>query len=148
MTWNEKLSTVVIGSQAMKNAGMPKRFYFLVAIALIASVLLTVVAHACSDLSSIRAIVQVPCDHTSSQNEPRDKPEKDNCDGVRYGMLSTQASSADTELSKFYSTALKDGLFVGFSLPPDSLPSFWRSQAPPFSGLGVSPHLSHVVLRI
>lgn len=147
MTWNEKLSTVVIGSQAMKNAGMPKRFYFLVAIALIASVLLTVVAHACSDLSSIRAIVQVPCDHTSSQNEPRGKPEKDNCDSVRYGMLATQASTSDTSLVKLYSIPLQDALFDSFSLH-DPLPSFWRSQAPPFPGLGVSPLLSHVVLRI
>ena len=131
----------------MKNAGMSKRFYFLVAIALTASVLFTVVAHACSDLSSIRAIVQAPCDHTSSRNEPRGKPEKDNCDSVRYGMLSTQASLSETELFKLYSIPLQEALFVGFSLP-DSLPSFWRSQAPPFSGLGVSPHLSHVVLRI
>jgi len=131
----------------MKNAGMSKRFYFLVAIALTASVLFTVVAHACSDLSSIRAIVQAPCDHTSSQNEPRGKPEKYNCDSVRYGMLSTQASLSETELFKLYSIPLQEALFVGFSLP-DSLPSFWRSQAPPLSGLGVSPHLSHVVLRI
>jgi hypothetical protein len=139
--------TVVIGSRAMKNAGMSKRLYFLVAIALTTSVLFTVIAHACSDLSSIRAVVQAPCDHTSSQNEPRGKPEKDNCDAVRYGLLSTQASSAGTELSKFYSTALQDAVFVGISLR-DPLPSFWRSQAPPFFGLGVSPHLSHVVLRI
>ena len=147
MTWKEKLSIVVFGSQAMKNAGIPKRLKFLVAIALTASVLFTVVAHACSDLSAIRAVVQVPCDHTSSQNEPRGKSDKDHCDTVRYAMLSTQASSADTELSKFYSTAVQDVLFVGFSLP-NSLTSFWRSQAPPFSGLGVSPHLSYVVLRI
>jgi len=62
-------------------------------------------------------------------------------------MLSTPASSAETELSKFYSTALQDAVFVAFSLA-DPLPSFWRSQGPLFSGLGVSPHLSHVVLRI
>ena len=131
----------------MKNAGMSKRFYFLVAIALTASVLFTVVAHACSDLSSIRAIVQAPCDHTSSQNEPRGKPEKDNCDSVRYGMLSTQASLSETELFKLYSIPLQEALFVGFSLP-DYLPSFWRSLGPPFPGLGASPRLSHVVLRI
>jgi len=126
---------------------MSKRNFPLIALALTAAVLFTVVTHACSDLSSIKAIVQAPCDHTSSQSEPRGKPEKDNCDSVRYAMLSTQASSADTELSKFYSIAFQDAVFVEFSLP-DSLPSFWRSQAPPSSGLGVSPHLSHIVLRI
>jgi len=126
---------------------MPKRFYFLVAIALTASVLFTVVAHACSDLRSMQTALQAPCDHSSSQNEPRGKPEKDNCDSVRYGMLSLQASYAAPELSKIYSISLQDSGLVVFSLP-DSLPLFWRSQAPPFSGLGASPHLSHVVLRI
>jgi hypothetical protein len=94
----------------------------------------------------MQTALQAPCDHSSSQNEPRDKPEKDNCDSVRYGMLSTQASSAETELSKFFSMVFQDAVFVTFSLP-DFLPSFWRSP-PPFSGLGASPHLSHVVLRI
>jgi hypothetical protein len=114
---------------------------------LIASVFFTVVVHACSDLRSIQAAVQAPCDHSSSQNEPRGKPEKDNCDSVRYGMLSTQASYSETELVKLYLIPLQDVLFVVFSLP-DCLPSFWRSLGPPFSELGVSPHLSHIVLRI
>ena len=126
---------------------MSKRIFPLIALILTAAVLFTVVAHACSDLSSIRAIVQAPCDHTSPQNEPRGKPEKDNCDSVRYGMLATQASPSETELVKLYSIPLQEALFVGFSLP-ESLPSFWRSPAPPFSWLGISPHLSHVVLRI
>ena len=119
----------------------------MVALTLIASVFVTVVVHACSDLRSMQAAVQAPCDHSSSQNEPRGKPEKDNCDSVRYGMLATQASTSDTSLVKLYSIPLQDALFDSFSLH-DPLPSFWRSQAPPFSGLGVSPHLSHVVLRI
>jgi hypothetical protein len=114
---------------------------------LIASVLFTVVVHACSDLRSMQTALQAPCDHSSSQNEPRGKSEKDNCDSVRYGMLSLQASYAAPELSKIYSISFQDSGFVVFSLP-DSLPLFWRSQAPPFSGLGASPHLSHVVLRI
>jgi len=126
---------------------MSKRRFSIVALTLIASVFFTVVVHACSDLRSIQAAVQAPCDHSSSQNEPRGKPEKDNCDSVRYGMLATQASTSDTDLFKLYSIPLQEALFVGFSLP-DSLLSFWRSQAPPFSGLGASPHLSHVVLRI
>src|SRR5688572_21393965 len=126
---------------------MSKRTFPLIALTLTAALFLTVVAHACSDLSSIKAIVQAPCDHSSSQNESRSKPDKDTCDSVRYGMLCRQASSAQTELSMFYSIALQDAVFVEFSLP-NSLPSFWRSQGPPFPGLGVSPHLSHVVLRI
>ena len=126
---------------------MSKRGFSIVALTLIASVFFTVVVHACSDLRSIQAAVQAPCDHSSSQNEPRGKPEKDNCDSVRYGMLATQASTSDTDLFKLYSIPLQEALLVGFSLP-DSLLSFWRSQAPPFSGLGASPHLSHVILRI
>ncbi len=126
---------------------MSKRSFSLVALILIASVFFTVVVHACSDLRSMQAALQAPCNHSSSQSEPRGKPTKDNCDSVRYGMLSTQAFSSDSELVKLYSIPLQDVLFVGFSLP-DGLPSFWRSLGPPFSGLGVSPHLSHVVLRI
>jgi hypothetical protein len=126
---------------------MSKRGFPLLAITLIASVFFTVVVHACSDLRSMQAALQPPCDHSSAQNEPRDKAAKDNCDAVRYGMLAIQTSFSETELVKLYSIPLQDLLFVGFSLP-DSLPSFWRSQAPPFSGVGASPHLSHVVLRI
>ncbi len=126
---------------------MSKRGFYIVALTLIASVFFTVVVHACSDLRSMQAALQTPCNHSSSQNEPRSKPENDNCDSVRYGMLAIQASSSDTELSKLCSISLQEVLFVAFPLP-DSLPSFWRSQAPPFSGLGTSPHLSHVVLRI
>jgi hypothetical protein len=100
-----------------KIAVMSKRNFPLIALAVTAAVLFTVVAHACSDLSSIKGIVQAPCDHTSSQNEPRGKAEKDNCDSVRYGMLSTQASSAETELSKFYSIPLQEVLVASFSLP-------------------------------
>jgi hypothetical protein len=114
---------------------------------LIASVFFTVVVHACSDLPSMQMALQAPCNHSSSQNEPRGKPEKDNCDAVRYGMLSTQASPSETELFKLYSVPLQETLFVGLLLP-NYLPSFWRPQSPPFSGLGVSPHLSYVVLRI
>lgn len=126
---------------------MSKPSFSLIALTLIASVFFTVVVHACSDLRFIQAAVQAPCDHSSSQNEPRGKPEKDNCDSVRYGMLAIQTSSSDTELTKLCSISLQEVLFVAFLLP-DSLPSFWRSQAPPFSGLGVSPHLSHIALRI
>ena len=125
---------------------MSKRGFSIVALILIASVFFTVVVHACSDLRSIQAAVQAPCDHSSSQNEPRGKPEKDNCDSVRYGMLSIQASYSETELSKLSLIPLQEVLFVAFSLP-DSLPSLAISR-PSFSELGVSPHLSHIVLRI
>jgi len=65
---------------------MPKRGFCLVAIMLIASVFFTVVVHACSDLRSMQVALQAPCNHSSSQSEQRGKPEKDNCDSVRYGM--------------------------------------------------------------
>ena len=126
---------------------MSKRGFSLVALTAIASVFFTVVVHACSDLRSLKVAMQAPCDHSSSQNEPRSKPEEDNCESVRYGMLSTKASYAAMELSDFSSISLQDAVFIVFSLS-DSLPLFWRSQAPPFSAIGASPHLSHVVLRI
>jgi hypothetical protein len=122
---------------------MSKRTFPLIALVLTAAVLFTVVAHACSDLSAIQAIVQSPCDHGSSQNDPGRKSDQKDCDSVRYGMLSTQASFA----GKFYSIAFQYPVFVRFLLP-DSQPSSWQSQAPPFSGVGVLPYLSHLVLRI
>ena len=53
----------------MKNAVMSKRIFSLVVIVLIASVLWSAIVHACSDLSSMRAILQAPCDHNVS-DEP------------------------------------------------------------------------------
>lgn len=134
-------------SEALKNALMSKRPLSLVAIALIASVLCTAVVHACSDLSSMQAIFKAPCDHHSSQDEPGSKAAKNNCDSVRYGMLSIYASSSQPELLKLYSLSLDHALLVNVSLP-DILSLLWRSQGPPILGLGVSPRLSHVVLRI
>jgi hypothetical protein len=126
---------------------MTKRTLSLIALLLTVSLFFTVVAHACSDLSSVKAIVQTPCEHDSPQNEPRGKSEKHNCDSVRYAMLSTQASSVEPELSKFYSIAFEEAALAGFSLPV-SLPALWRTHAPPFPGLAASPRLSHIVLRI
>src|SRR5687768_5399115 len=126
---------------------MSKRPFSLVAIVVIASVLCTAVVHACSDLSSIQAILKAPCDHSSSPGEPSSKSEEDNCDSVRYGMLSTKASPSQTELFKLYSIPLDDALIVSVLLP-GTLSLSWRSQGPPFSGPGVSPRFSHVVLRI
>jgi hypothetical protein len=124
---------------------MRQRIFPLLALTLTASLLFTVIAHACSDLQSIRATMQAPCDHGSPQDEPRGKSEKDTCGTVRYGMLSTQASF-ETELAKSYSTASQDVLVIGFLLP--AILSDYRSQAPPSFGLGASPYLSHIVLRI
>jgi hypothetical protein len=126
---------------------MSKRPVSLVAILLMASVLCTAVAHACSDLSAMQAILKAPCDHNSSQHEPASKAEKDNCDLIRYGMLSTKASSSHPELLKLYSIPLDHALLVSILLT-DTLPLSWRSQGPPLLALGVSPRLSHVVLRI
>lgn len=126
---------------------MSKRSLSLVAIALIASVLCMAVAHACSDLSSMQAILQTPCEHSSSQDRPGGKTENDNCDAIRYGMLSTQASSAQPELLALHSILLDRAILASVSLL-DSTPRFWRSHGPPFGGLGAAPRLSHVVLRI
>jgi hypothetical protein len=126
---------------------MSKRIFFLVSIALIASVLCTAVVHACSDLSSMQAIFKAPCDHNSSKQEPGSKSEKNNCDSVRYEMLSIKASTSQPELVKLNSIPLDYALLVSVSLL-DTLPSLWRSQGPPILGLGISPRLSHVVLRI
>lgn len=114
---------------------------------LIASVFFAVVVHACSDLRAMQTALQAPCNHSSSQSEPRGKPEKDNCDSVRYGMLSKQASPSETEVFKLYSIPLDEALLASASLP-NTLSLLWRSQGPPLVGLGVSPRLSHVVLHI
>lgn len=127
---------------------MSKRSLALVAVVLVVSVLYTVVAHACSDLNSMQAILDVPCDHKSAQDEPVSKSEKDNCDTIRYGMLSAQAALSHTELfNLLHSSPVYQALLVGASLLADSL-VFCRPQGPPFPGPGVSQRLSHVVLRI
>ena len=128
---------------------MSKPGHFLIAITVSVSVLVSVVAHACSNLNPLQAIRQAPCDDSAAREDTRGKRDNDNCDSVRYGMLATEASSAAAELSSFYySTSLQDTIFVILSLP-DFQPSFWRSEGPPFPELGAtSPQLSHVVLRI
>ncbi len=126
---------------------MSKRPFSLVAVVLITSVIWTAMAHACSDLRSMHANLQAPCDHNSSQDEPGGKAKKDDCDSVRYGMLSTQASSSEPELDKIHSIPLDKALLASVSLARN-LFCLWRSQGPPFLGLGVSLQLSHIVLRI
>jgi hypothetical protein len=126
---------------------MSKRPFSLVAVVLITSVLWTAMAHACSDLRSMQANLQAPCDHNSSQDEPGGKAKKDDCDSVRYSMLSTQASSSEPELDKIHSIPLDQACLTSVSLARN-LSFLWRSQAPPFSGLGISPQLFYVVLRI
>jgi hypothetical protein len=126
---------------------MSKWIFPLVAIGLIASMVFTAVVHACSDLRSMQAIVQAPCDHGTSQDQPRGKTEKDNCDLVRFSMLSTKVSPAHPELLKVYSIPLDHALLASISLR-DTLPLLWRSQGSPLLALGVLPRLSHVVLRI
>jgi hypothetical protein len=126
---------------------MSKRPVSLVAILLMTSVLSTAVLHACSDLSTMQAVFKAPCDHGSSQDESRSKSEKDNCDSIRYGMLSTKASTSHPELVKLFSIPLDDALLLNVSLS-DTLPLSWRFEGPPLLGPGVSPRLSHIVLRI
>jgi hypothetical protein len=132
---------------AMKNRFVSRRIFSLVAIGLISSLFYTAVAHACSDLRSRQLLLQPACNHMASEKEPLGKKEKDNCDSVRYGMLSTKASSSHPELFKLFSISLDHALLLNVSLP-DTLPLLWRSEGPPLLGLGVSPRLSHVVLRI
>lgn len=146
MTWSEKLSTVIL-IPSLRSAFMSKRLLSLVALASIVFVLFTAVVHACSDLSAMQAILRAPCDHAASRDEPPVKTEKDNCDSVRYGMLSTRASFPQLELFNLNSILLHDVVFESFSLST-LLPMFWRSQGPPFAGLVISSRLSHVVLRI
>ena len=128
---------------------MSKSCHFLIAITVSVSVLVTVVAHTCSNLNPVQAIRQAPCDDGPAREHPRGKGENDNCDSIRYRMLATEASPVAAELSSFYySTSLQDTIFVILSLP-DFQPSFWRSEGPPFPELGAtSPQLSHIVLRI
>ena len=127
---------------------MAKRTFPLIASVLTATVLFTVVAHACSDLSDVKAILQMPCEHSSSQSESHDRPKKHDCTSIRYGMLSTQASSAEPELSKVYSIAFEDAVLAGFALPawflavPCPAISWTCSFIPSFSHS--SPHLSSV----
>src|SRR5688500_16467868 len=103
---------------------MSRRIFSLVAIGLIVSMVFTAVVHACSDLSSMQSVFKAPCDHSSSQDEPRSKSEKDNCDSIRYGMLSTKASSSHPELVKLFSIPLDHALLLNLSLP-DSLSLLW-----------------------
>jgi hypothetical protein len=126
---------------------MPKRKLSLISLVLISALFFTVVAHACAAFNSIQAIAQAPCDHDATQNETRGKPEKDDCDSVRYGILSIKTSSAEPEFSKLYSATSLADVFLDLSLT-GSLTSFRRSQAPPLAALPGSPHRSHVVLRI
>lgn len=126
---------------------MSKHPSCLIAVMLIASVLCAAVAHACSDLSAMKAIVQTPCDHHQPRNEPPAKTDEQNCDAIRYGMLSIQSSRFQTDIFKHYSIPLDYALILTNS-PSDTLLWFARSQAPLSLGAGVSPRLSHVVLRI
>lgn len=87
---------------------MSKRLLAL-ALLLAASVFSSVVAHACPDLKFMQAMLQAPCDHKSTQDNPLSKKEKNNCDSTRYGMLSTQASPSQAELFKLYVMLLPEG---------------------------------------
>src|ERR671923_2037172 len=126
---------------------MSRRISSLVAIGLIASMIFTAVLHACSDLSSMQSVFKAPCEHNSSQDRSGNKAEKRDCDLVRYGMLSTKASSSHPEMVKLFSIPLDHAILLNVSLP-DPLPVLWRSEGPPLLGPFVSPRLSHVVLRI
>ena len=123
---------------------MFKRFFVMLALVLSVSVFCSAVAHACADLNLLQ---QAPCDHDSSQDGPLGKKEKDSCDSVRYGMLSTQALSSQTEMFNLHAILLPEALPVSVSLS-DVLSLFSRSQGPPFHGFGVPSYSSHVVLRI
>lgn len=122
------------------------RIFSCLAVLLIVAVFFTAVAHACSDLSAMRMVLQTPCDHHVSPDGSRDKP-KDNCDSIRYGMLSTQAGPGPTDLEKPQRVLVDVPFITRVSLPDVVAPSR-RSQAPPLAGLRISPLLSRIVLRI
>jgi hypothetical protein len=134
-------------SEVVKNELMLKHPFSLVAMLLTASVLWTALAHVCSDLSSMQKILQAPCEHMPTRDEPLDKKTNDNCDSIRYGMLSTQASPSPTDFFKLRAIHVLDVLTVAILLP-DVLRVFSRSRPPPFQGFSVSSSFSHVVLRI
>ena len=94
----------------------------------------------------MQAIFKAPCDYHSSQKESGGKAEKYDCDSVRYTMVSIRASFSQPELFKLHSIPL-DYALLSVS-PLDNGLMLWWSLSPPNLGLGVSPRLSHVVLRI
>lgn len=126
---------------------MSKRPLLLIALGLIVSILFTAVAHACADVKTIQAAMQIPCDHSAPRNEPLNKTDTDNCDAIRYAMLAIQASPCQTQLVKFHAILSHQSLPVTV-LPLDYHPWFVRSHAPPFSRSDTSPYLSRVILRI
>src|SRR5215204_1683039 len=125
---------------------MTKRTLPLIASVVISAVLFAIVTHACSAFSSMQTVVQTPCDHKTTQSETPVQPENNDCDFIRYGMLSIKACSAEPEFSKIYSTVHLAVISCDLSLTGVT-PSSWRSQAAPLE-LPTSPHRSYVVLRI
>jgi hypothetical protein len=131
----------------MKNRFVSRRIFSIVALALVASLFYTAVAHACSDLRSMQVRLQAPCNHMPSETEPPlSKEETANCDYVRYGMLSIQPSPSQTELLTF--AVVLHQTMPSIAPLEAVLSSFWQSQSPPFQRFGLSPQASQVVLRI
>lgn len=126
---------------------MPKRPPCLIAVMLVVSVLSAAVGHACSDVSAMKAVAKTPCDHHQPQDEPLNKTDEDNCDSIRYGMLSTQSSRFQTEVLKQYSIPLDLALCAN-GLFPHTFQLLSRSQGSFLFGLGASPRLSRVEIRI
>jgi hypothetical protein len=87
--------------------------------------------------------VQAPCDHGESSTDTSDKPEHENCESVRYGML---AIGAKAGLPKFEAVAFQQTVSYSFTAPGFSI-STYRPQGPPVFLIGLSPHLSHIALR-
>lgn len=126
---------------------MSKRFRFLFFLALIASVVCSEVAHACADSNSVRGIQQAPCEPNSSQDGPLSKNKQENCDSLRYGMLSTQPSPSQAELFKVRALMVHEALPVVVSTA-NVLALFSPTRIPSFHRVGIVPHCSQVVLRI
>jgi hypothetical protein len=125
---------------------MSNRLLVLLALLLVASVLSAVVAHACPELKFTEAMAQAPCDHNAREGDPLGKDETGNCDSVRYGMLSTQASPLEATLFNLRTLLVCETLAV--VSPARVLPLLAQAQASAFHRSGNSPNLSRVVLRI
>jgi hypothetical protein len=113
----------------------------------IASLLYTAVAHACSELHGTQVFLQAAWDHGASRGESPDNAENDNCESIRFALLSTPASFFQAGLLAVHSIAVAHAPLASVA-PPDLLSMSWRSQNPRFPRLGASPHFSHIVLRI
>jgi hypothetical protein len=86
----------------------------------IASLLYTAVAHACSELHGTQVFLQAAWDHGASRGESPDNAENDNCESIRFALLSTPASFFQAGLLAVHSIAVAHAPLASVA-PPDLL---------------------------